>query len=473
MLKRTLSVILLASILTSLVACGGEAQPEAPDDSSVESSDDTTASLYPELEAKNFEGKVFNLLYRSELDYEFAVDEANGDTVDDAVYKRNLAVEDKYNVELNFIGREGTWGKHMDFANILHSSVMAGDGEYDAVAGYQYVLATNITNGDLLNLRDIDYLELDAPWWSKEAVNALSYNGICYIAGGDIAYSFLEGIECMFFNKRLAEDYNAPDFYDLVRKGEWTHDKLSEVVKNQYIDLNNNGVKDGEDYFGLSSSEYNIRSYVVEYVTPTVSSEGELIWSNEHTINVAEKLVQLFNQTECYVAVGGESFNRFFKNNLCMLYNGKFQLAKSYREMEDDFGIIPRPKLDESQEIYYSTTNDSCSMMCVPITAPDPDYSGFILEALCRESTDTIAWAYYDVALQGKYARDEQSLEMIHLIRENITLDFGRCFSMSTGISPSCYVTFIRNGSADFASWYAENESTMQAKLDAFLDCFK
>ena len=72
------------------------------------------------------------------------------------------------------------------------------------------MLTLNIQNGDLLNLYEVPHLELDAPWWTEAGIEELTFNGRCYQVGGDIAVSLLEGINCMFYNKQLAEDFSVP-----------------------------------------------------------------------------------------------------------------------------------------------------------------------------------------------------------------------------------------------------------------------
>ena len=111
--------------------------------------------------------------------------------------------------------------------------------------------------------------------------------------------------------------------------------------------------------------------------------------------------------------------------------------------------------------------------MCVPITAPDIDVSGLILEAMCRESTDTVAKAFYDTALKGKYARDEDSLRMIELTRSVLTFDFGAINSLATGVSGAQYETLITNNDTNFASWYASKESSIKDRVAAYLEIFE
>ena len=151
--RRSLAILLVLLTLSNF-ACGStdNTEPDSTTDgstsdgpSSAADSADTTVAI-DELEVRDLGDRDVNILLRSEWDYEFMVDEESGDTVSDAIYKRNTAVEDSYNCNLNFIDFAGDWANHDNFTNIIHNSVLAGDGAYDFIAGYQAVLTLNIQN---------------------------------------------------------------------------------------------------------------------------------------------------------------------------------------------------------------------------------------------------------------------------------------------------------------------------------------
>lgn len=57
-------------------------------------------------------------------------------------------------------------------------------------------------------------------------------------------------VYAMYCNKQLAEKYNLPDLYALVREGIWTFDKLIEYSALAEVDLNGDGKMDENDQFG-------------------------------------------------------------------------------------------------------------------------------------------------------------------------------------------------------------------------------
>jgi hypothetical protein len=101
-----------------------------------------------------------------------------------------------------------------------------------------------------------------------------------------------------------------------------------------------------------------------------------------------------------------------------------------YRSMENDFGILPYPKLDENQDRYYNQVASwVCPGISVPTTNQDIDFTGYMLEALCRASGEILQPAYIDVNLMTKVTRDESSVEMLKLVLDSKRYDLAVSFN--------------------------------------------
>ena len=476
-MKKRLLSLLLAALLASgiLSACGTAEESAAPDNSPAgeaehpaETEPAETAASLPE---KNLGGMTVTALIRTEWAYEFLPDEGGSDSmVSDAIRERNNRVEDKYDVKLNFIDTPGDWGNKDNFINAVHNSVLAGDGEYDFVSGYQATIVQNVTMGDFLNLLDLPYIDLASAWWTQKGVDALTVNNRCFIATGDITVTMLEYLYCVYYQKDLASANGLPDLYEIVDSGKWTHDRLAELIAGTSLDTDGNGSMTDADSFGLISGGDYLRQYLVAYDTPVVSVKEDgtpyLSWNTEHTVSVVEKLVSLYdNSGETFVSSDKTLLTNLFRNGQALFATGLFGQAAAMRDMEADFGILPYPKFDEAQKDYLTSTNNNVSMICVPITCKDTDSTAFVVEALCRESTDTVSAAFYDTALKSKYARDNDSARMIDLIRNSLSFDFGWVYSTVLNLGNS-YQMFVEEKNTDFASYYATRENEYAAGLD-------
>jgi len=99
-------------------------------------------------------------------------------------------------------------------------------------------------------------------------------------------------------------------------------------------------------------------------------------------------------------------------------------VIEKIRSMDVEFGIIPYPKYDSAQPEYVSRVEYYMAMQ-VPITNSDLERAGAMLEALNSESAKTIIPAYYEIALKSKYARDDDSAQMLDLIFNTLVVDIG------------------------------------------------
>ena len=80
---------------------------------------------------------------------------------------------------------------------------------------------------------------------------------------------------------------------------------------------------------------------------------------------------------------------------------------------------------------------------------------------------------YYEQALQNKYSRDEESIEMINLLMEGRNFDFSTLFAgQITGMS-TLFREVINSKSGDFASKYAGKEKSALAGLEKVLEAYE
>lgn len=479
-MKKQILPLLLAALLTmSAVSCGSATDPETtaqntdtPAETAAEASDE--ASDITPLPVISLNGASMDVLIRSELAYEFISEEGGADVaVSEAIHQRNLVIEEQYDTKLNFIATPGDWSNQDNFRNTISNSVLAGDGAYDFIAGYQAIIVHNVAAGDLLDLNTLPYLELKKSWWTQKGIEALTVNNRCYLATGDITVSMLEYLYCMYYNKTLAANYQVENLYDLVDAGKWTHDKLAEISANTSKDTDGDGSMTEADQFSIITGGDLLRQYLVAYDTPVMAQDAsgkpELVWYNERTVSTVEKLVSFYAQnSEAFVISDRNKIASLFMNDQALFIQGLFGQAAALRDMDSDFGILPYPKFDEAQPDYLTSTNNNVSMICVPKTCEDTESTALIIEAMCRESTDTVSAAFYDVALKSKYSRDEDTARMIDLIRNSLSFDFGWVNSVVLNLGNS-YQMFVEEKNTDFVSYYMSREQEYTANMDKIL----
>lgn len=468
MKKKIISALLLFALLLSNVAtvsCGDNAVSENTTATDI-SEDTEEKEILP-----NYNGQDFTILYRNEWAYEFLVEEETGDLVDDAIFKRNRKIEEDYNVNLVFNGVDGTWDVRDVFDNYMRSSIMAQDGSFDVVAGYQANMVTPAMEGLFLNINDIPEIVQSNPWWSEICCESLTLNGCIYMITGDIAISMWRGLYCMYFNKTMAEDYKIGNIYEIVNEGRWTLDKLYELSALVSDDLNGDSKYDENDRYGLVTHANQARNYLVSCNTPVLTqnsnNEMEYTFYNERSQTVAEKVYELFNNVSTFK---NNNASQVFLNGQALFLNSLLSFSLSNRDSDVDFGIIPVPKLDEEQEEYYTSTQNAVSMICFPITLEDTSMAGTLIEAMCKYTNEIVIPEFYEKTLKTKSARDDDSEAMIDLIRDSMKFDFGWVHSLELGTVGAIYEQ-IANGD-NLASKLASIEPQIKAGVEKINEAY-
>ncbi len=481
--SKLIASILLLTQLAGLIACGG-AGSTSTDTQGAE--DTTTADTTPvetdrsqikdNLPEKNYDGAQFSILYRNEWEYEFVAEEQNGDIINDAVYSRNSAVEDRFNVDIVLNGLPGKYDS-TEFKNAVNNSVLAGDSDYDLILGYQANMITPAMEGYFMNIYDMPLIDTTQPWWSEKCNNSITVNGKLFMTTGDLALTLWDNMYVFYFNKKLAEDYNVPNVYDIVKNGEWTIDKLAELSAMVSGDINGDTKYDDNDLYGfLTTKQNHMRAWIVAGETPITqqNDEGlmEACFVTEKTQNMLDKLLALHYTDSTYMGndILAEPNNTtepvIFTSDRALFMSGYLGNSKILRGMNTDFGIIPYPMYDENQEGYRTTSHNSVSMVCFPVTVKDPEMSAIITEALCAESYRNVIPQYYDIALKAKGARDDESGEMIDIIRDGLIFDFGWVHSVPMGSIGTIMQELISQNNSGLSSYWASQENKVLAGLE-------
>ena len=162
---------------------------------------------------------------------EFFVEEDTGEIVVSAVFNRNLTVEERLNVHLEwdeYPRNDAAYGSVMKTAVQQQNS--SGDGTYDIIANYGMRIASCATDALLMNLHDADRIDLTKPWYYESATMAGTlHKGYTYFTAGDLSYNALARMSGVFFNQSLVTNYGIDDPYDMVLEGVWTIEKMHEL----------------------------------------------------------------------------------------------------------------------------------------------------------------------------------------------------------------------------------------------------
>ena len=220
-MKKIITAFIIALlILASAAGCtgnsGNEKSPTGDELANDGLSDPNLRANTPDsLPYLDFGGAKVTVLARTPVSFHFnemAVEESTGEIVDDAIYMRNLMVEERLNCELQLIYRDGHWDVATEFNRFIERAVFANDDSFDIIAGYGYMMCYLAMSDLLYNLAEVPYIDYKQPWWPSNLVDELMLNGKMYMIAGDAVLSSVKLMNCILFNKQIAEDFHLPDF---------------------------------------------------------------------------------------------------------------------------------------------------------------------------------------------------------------------------------------------------------------------
>ena len=277
------------------------------------------------------------------------------------------------------------------------------------------------------------------------------------------------------FNKGLFSDYSLGDPYQYVADKTWTVDKFAELCRSVSDDLNGDGKMDGEDRFGLLFQSDLISIGMigagVEFVGKGEDDIPVLAFFNDHTVSAFEKYTALLYDTEsCTNAhLNGLDHATMFRDNKGLFISTEFHAIEPLRQMDTDFGILPMPLYDESQEEYHHSINPHvASMLVIPRDCPDLERVGYVLDVLGAESKNILTPAYYDVYLKTKGARDDASEATIDLVLATIRYDMGYMYNW--GNIGSFMLDMVKGYKTDLSSSYGKIEKVTVKQLEKAIE---
>ncbi len=487
-LKKLLAFTLVVlMLLPMLIACTGK------DDNNNENEGPanltSTESIVPEDVV--FTDETFTVLCREDnpwgnYTYEIMADEGETELVNQAVYERNLEVEERFDLKIEMVDIPGHWDVYEDFVNTFKNSILSNSGSFDLIMSQQAYMAEPQLMELYYNFCELPYIKdnLDAPYYYQDVNDNVTIDGKLYYLLGDYSLSYWESIYVLYFNKKMAENHNVGDIYGMVKDGTWTFDKMLEMSKGVWTDLNGDLYPGEEDSFGYVTEINNSTdAFNAHFDVPMTKRDenGNIAIDIDQgkMINILEKFIE-FKQTDdtwmvhlgSSVTLDENPVDKIFREDRALFYHAMLYRAKSFRGMETDFGIVPYPKWNEDQEGYYTHAQDGFSVAVAPIDIPNPEMTGAVLDVLSALSNKLVIPSYYDMALKDKYSRDDDSGEMLDIIREGFVLDFGYFYQQALG-SVGMFRNLISQDNSNFASFYAINKKGYERNLNKLLSMYE
>ena len=485
--KALIALILCAAMLIPMLVSCGKASGQSNETEKPDVVYETDSSVPADL---RFEGEKFTILCREDNLYgnflhEIEADESETDLVNQAVYERNLQVEEQFGIDLIAHDIPGAWAQESDFTNTFTNSILSGSGSFDLIMGYQAYMAEDDGYHELyVNYYDVPYIkdDLDNEYFYQKFLDEITVNDTLFYIVGDYSLTLWEYMYVMYFNKDIVKNENIEDIYQLVRDGKWTIDKCIELSKGIFRDLDGNGWAGQEDRFCFITDYENTSDALLaqfDLYGGERDENGNIVLNVDQgkIVSVLEKMIAFYETDDVFTFKTDSSMtedqiplNDIFTEGRALFLPDRLEKAQSYRSMETDFGIVPHPKWDENQENYLTQSWNAYSVAVIPMDAKNLEMSGAVLDILSELSYKKVIPAYYDMALKGKFARDNESGEMLDIIRESITVTFDGFFDV--GIGDTMRV-LLNQKNSNYVSFYAANRKGYERKIKQILKTFE
>ncbi len=454
-----------------------------------------------DFEVIDWGGVEVNILGHSAKDsyatYQIDTEEPNDDALINAFYERNKYIKDNCGIEINVILPES--GE--DPIGMFREDLMSGIGEYNAIVGPFSNVAPLACDGMLadLNSLDTDYLKLNRPWWDQSLINDVNFNNKVYFLSGDALVTDDESTWAMFFNKDLIEEHNLENPYDLVYNGDWTLDKMYEML--QEVDLTHGTTKSYEpevgDQWGMVAQSYDFSQFMLgagqRMVDNSMGDVPMLRILNEENVTTFSKIADWFINDSKNIGVADyngswtsgiyeKELQIFANGNALFMPNNIATASGSYlTESNINYGIVPMPKGSKSQANYNSGVNPyNFAVLGISkgITGDRLDATCYALEAMAYFGNKMVKPEYYNKVLSHKNLKDEDSVAMLDKIFDNRIFDLGTIYNLHRGSefegTTYFYSNLLGEKSTNIVSTYLSKEGNFQTGLDALIEkCYK
>ena len=448
MKKILILIVALVLCLSCLSAC--QDNPPVYDDETLENETKdpnrplTDAELraqekdrLPDWVSEKFKGRsitTYSFVENYVVDTE-GYGEYTGDKVSDLIYERNIAVEERLGIVIeNKVSSTSSWSEYGKELNVFGNSQ---NNEFDIIytmgnsaisSGVEYIYFSDVSQ--------YEYLSLEDPWWKLAAMENLSFDGkaLHYLVG-DITLTTYTKASAIYVN---AVEYAArysdglDGLYDLVIDGKWTLEVLAQKAAESYSDIDGNGLDLTTDFIGFAIGN-PVRIKALEYGFDvrrwSRDDNGYVVvdFDLDRASTAVDAIIELLFENEgVYYDVGYVHAGDSFVNGNILFWEGQLKslTQATVREMEEDFGIVPTPKLDEMQENYMSEIQESSTFVVIPTTCKDTEFASIVVEALCTESYRKVILPFLEECLKMQYVRESRAGQNIDIILNTAVKDY-------------------------------------------------
>ena len=452
--KKRLAAVLAVFLLLPMASCaaGGETKEETESVTQAVTEAETTDPNYTcELPGDlNYNGTEVTVLFvkKDGRADELPCEKLGLGTISDAVYERNVAVENQLSVKLKFQSED----TDETASSSLRTMVQAGDKSIQISSIGSYYALSDAVQGFHLDLNRLDFVDTSKHYWSQEynEITTFTSDNMQFLATSPAALSLFRLTYLTIYNRDLFRDRGLSDLYEVVGDGRWTLDYQHSLVADAYHDADGDGRVSEGDFFGfITGDTISVDAYTVASGIRFIDRDETGEWVGvegftDRTLNMADKVSALYNVQGTYVYSGasyddiGQYYiiDKFAAGEGLMATTQFLSIERRIQSLADvGYGIVPMPKLNVEQDKYHTYVQDQISGFGVSSAigpGEQQDMLGAVMESIAYHSYKIVRPAYYDSTLSLRFMQDPQSGEILDMMFETISFDRAcTCFSVN------------------------------------------
>ncbi len=415
-MKKVIALLLVSCMLLfALVACGDNTkETQAPTSGSTE-----------ELGTDKFSQSLFVSAVPEELDFEeqeiliysrpgegptreWYKENPENDVLDQAIVTRNELVSSRLNLtfKLELDPGNSNWDVMVQNYNQVIINDVASGHNYDMYAHQAYCAAYLNLRGCQANMMDNEifpYFNFELPCWNSAIVDNAVNNKLLYVAG-DLNLSLFDSTVLLWHNKTLYDekktDDDPADLQDLALAGEWTYDQLYDWA-SLVVDAGTDNKCDNT--YGISKLPMYFYSAIPsawDFKLVVKNADGTYSYNiidNDKAENALTDLRALSDSkgvSKCNCEIG--SVGHFAQGQLMFMTGVLYASEEAnlqIRDMDDEFCILPIPKMYVDQEDYGTGASAGYNLVSV-LNHPEDMIDGDAISAFYQLATEL---SYTDV----------------------------------------------------------------------------
>ncbi len=356
------ALLLLGTLTVGFVGCADtEDGYDVGTSNTVNTQKNDDGYIADDLPENNFGGDKVIILtstWRNTPDY-ILQKEITGNIVNDAMVQSYYNVSERFNMEIDLL----IPGDQMVVQSTVENAGKSGDTSFDIVYNHDTRTVANAVNGNFLNIKSMELVNLDKPWWTASSQKFQIANKLYFTSSYLGIWSPYMNMG-LYYNKDIASENGITMPYDNIIAGNWYIDDMIEMTKNLKIDKDGDGeITTDKDQYGYVTSYHGNLCAQANLVGSFISQDGKggnkINADIERCSNYMSTMERLYaNGIGEYEGVTSYNMDIFKDGRALFIFSEARTLVENRNDITFNWGMIPFPKYDENQKEYSSAGYD-------------------------------------------------------------------------------------------------------------------